>query len=73
MNKVLENITISELACNDTENEVDFKASSTTEMENIKDFVDYILNFTKQNLTDEISIPDFEKSFGKKLFFLRII
>jgi len=72
MNKVLENITISELTCNDTENEVNFKASSTTEMGNINGFIDYILNVTKQNLTDEITIPDFEKSFEKNMFFLRI-
>ena len=63
MNKVLNNITISELMCNDTENEINFKASETTEMGNINDFIDYILNMTKQNLTDEITIPDFEKSF----------
>lgn len=72
MNKVLENISISELTCNDTENEVNFKASSTTEMGNINDFIDYILNMTKQNLTDEITIPDFEKSFEKNMVFLRI-
>lgn len=72
MNKVLENITISELTCNDTENEVNFKVSSTTEMGNINDFIDYILNMTKQNLTDEIAIPDFEKSFEKNMFFFRI-
>lgn len=71
-NKLLENITISELTCNDTENEVNFRAISTTETGNIKDFVDYILNITKLNLADEIAIPDFEKSFKKKMFFLRI-
>ena len=72
MNKILENITISELTCNDTENEVNFKASSATGTGNVNDFVDYILNMTKHNLTDEITIPDFEKSFEKHMFFLRI-
>lgn len=72
MNKVLNNITISELMCNDTENEINFKASSTTEMGNTNDFIDYILNMTKQYLRDEITIPDFEKSFEKNMFFLRI-
>ena len=72
MNKVLENITISQLTHNDTENDVNFKVSSTSEMGNINDFIDYILNMTKQNLTDEITIPDFEKSFEKNMFFLRI-
>jgi len=72
MNKLLENITISEMTCNDTENEVNVEVNSTTELGNINDFIDYILNMTKQNLTDEIAIPDFEKSFEKKMFFLRI-
>jgi len=72
MNKVLKNITISELTRNDTENAVNFKVSSTTEMGNINDFIDYILNMTKQNLTDEITIPDFENSFEKNMLFLRI-
>lgn len=72
MNKILGNITISELMGNDTENEINFKASSNTRMGNINDFIDYILNLTKQNLTDEIAIPDFEKSFEKNMVFLRI-
>jgi hypothetical protein len=38
-------------------------------MGNIKDFIDYILNVTKQNLTDEITIPDFKKKSLKRMFF----
>jgi hypothetical protein len=72
MNKILENITISELMCNDTENEINFKAISNTRMLDTNDFIDYIINITKQNLTDEIVIPDFEKSFEKNVGFIRI-
>lgn len=72
LNKILKNMAISELMCNDTENEINFKASSITQMTNINDFIDYVLNITKQNLTDKIIIPDFEKSFEKKVLFFRI-
>jgi len=72
LNKILRNITIPHLMGNNSETETRFKASANTQIGNVNDFVDYILNITKENLTNEICIPDFEKSFGKRIGFIRI-
>jgi hypothetical protein len=72
MNKLLRNVTIAELMGNNSEAEISFKSSAITQIGNLNDFIDYILNITKDNITDQISIPDFEKSFEKKLGLIKI-
>jgi hypothetical protein len=67
LNKMLRNVTIAQLMGNNTGTEISFKSSTNTRIGNLNDFIDCILNITKENITDQISIPDFENSFEKKL------
>jgi hypothetical protein len=72
LNKMTRYVTITQLLGNNSTNEISFKSSTNTRIGNLNDFIDYILNITKGNITDQVSIPDFEKSFEKKLGLIRI-
>lgn len=72
LNNILRNVTVPELMNNNSETEISFKTSANNQTGNVNDFVDHILNVTIQNITDQIHIPNYEKSFEKKLGFIRI-
>jgi hypothetical protein len=72
LSKRLRNVTIAQLMGNNLETEISLKSSTNTQIGNLNDFIDYMLNITKANITDEISIPDFESSFEKKLGLITI-
>jgi hypothetical protein len=72
LNTILRNVTVPELMGNNSETEISFKTSVNNQMGNLNDFVDYILNVTKENIADQIHIPDYVKSFEKKFGFIRI-
>jgi hypothetical protein len=72
LNRMMRNVTITALTGNSPATERSFKSSAKTETENLNDFIDGMLNITKENTTGQISIPDFENSFEKKLGLISI-
>lgn len=72
INRILKNVTVPELLGNNSETEISFKTSANNQIENLNNFVDHILNVTKDNISDRIYIPDYVKSFEKKIGFIRI-
>lgn len=72
LNKMLRNVTIAQLMGTHSGTEISFKSSTNTQIGNLNYFIDYILNITKENITDQISIPDFENLFEKKLGLITI-
>ncbi|XP_069705511.1 uncharacterized protein [Periplaneta americana] len=72
LNGMLSNVTIPELMGHNPDTEVSFKTSTNNQIGNLNDFVDLILNSTKDNISETVRLPDVEKSFEKKLGFIRI-
>ncbi|PNF14078.1 hypothetical protein B7P43_G02150 [Cryptotermes secundus] len=72
LNKLFRNVTIAQLMDGKSGTEISFKSSKNARIGNLNDFINCILNITKENITDQISIPDFENSFEKKLGLVTI-
>jgi hypothetical protein len=67
LNKMLRNITIAQFMGNSSGTETSLQSGANIQLGDLNDFIDYILNITGENMTGQISIPDFENSFEKKL------
>jgi hypothetical protein len=72
LNKIMRNGTVSEPTGNSSETEISFRPRPNNHIRNLNDFVDHILNVTEEDITDQVSIPDYVKSFEKKLGFIPI-
>jgi hypothetical protein len=67
LNKRLRNTTIAQLMGNSTGTETSLQSGANIQIADLNEFIDYILNISRENMTGQISIPDFENSFEKKI------
>jgi hypothetical protein len=72
LNKMLRNITIAQLMGNSSGTATSLQSGGNSQIGDLNDFIDYILNITKENMTGQISIPDFENAFERKLGLIAI-
>ncbi|KAJ9584536.1 hypothetical protein L9F63_021146 [Diploptera punctata] len=71
LNEILLNVSIGDLLENRNDTEISFRTATNNHIGNLNDFVDTILNALRENITDQVHIPNLEKSFERKLGFIR--